>query len=154
MQLKPNTIHIFCDGASLVHKGKTGGWGSVLLYNGKSKEINGAMRNSTNNQMELLACIKALEIVHTTNIPIEIYSDSAYVINGMNDWRFKWQRNGWKTNKNSIKNRELWETLISLVEKQDDVTFTKVKGHAGITYNEKADELATNAIEEFLQGGT
>jgi ribonuclease HI len=148
--LNPKYIHIFCDGASLVHKGRTGGWGAVLLYKEKKKEISGAVKTTTNNKMELLACIKALEELNTTSIPVKIYSDSAYVIDGMNEWRFNWQLNGWKSNKKNIKNRELWEQLISLSEKQDDIEFVKVKGHAGVEWNEKADVLATEAIEKYL----
>jgi ribonuclease HI len=146
-------IHIYCDGASLVHKGKVGGWSAVILYNEAITEIHGAEDNTTNNKMELKACIKALEEIKTTEIPIKIYSDSAYVIDGMNEWRFNWQVNGWKSNKRKVKNRDLWESLIELSEKQDDIEFVKVKGHAGVKWNERADELATNAIEEYLMKG-
>ena len=150
MFLHSHYIHIFCDGASLVHKGKTGGWAGVILYKEHKKEIKGAVPVATNNQMELLACIKALEQIKTTNIPIKVYSDSAYVIDGMNEWIYNWQLNGWKTNKKGVKNKELWLQLIALSEKQDDIEFVKVKGHAGNEWNEKADRLATEAIENFL----
>jgi ribonuclease HI len=150
MFLHPQYIHIFCDGASLVHKSKVSGWGAVILYKELKKEIKGAIPVGTNNQMEILACIKALEQIKTTHIPIKVYSDSAYVIDGMNEWIFNWQLNGWKTNKKGVKNRELWEELIALSEKQDDIEFVKVKGHAGNKWNEVADGLATIAIENFL----
>jgi ribonuclease HI len=114
------------------------------------KEIKGAEERSTNNRMELMACVKALEKIKTSHIPIKIYSDSTYVVNGMNEWRFNWQNNGWKTNKKSVKNREVWEQLITLAEKQDDIEFLWLKGHDGNKYNERADQLATLAIDEFL----
>jgi ribonuclease HI len=148
--LHSHYIHIFCDGASLVHKGKTGGWAGVILYKEYKKEIKGAVPVATNNQMELLACIKALQQIKTTHIPIKVYSDSAYVIDGMNEWIYNWQLNGWKTNKKGVKNKELWVELIALSEKQDDIEFVKVKGHAGNKWNERADRLATEAIENFL----
>jgi ribonuclease HI len=151
MNLHPRYIHIFTDGATLVHKSKTGGWSAVILFKDKKKEIKGAKADTTNNIMELLACIKALENIRTNHIPIKIYSDSTYVVNGMNEWRFNWQTNGWKSSKNKVKNRELWEQLISLSEKQDDIEFIWVRGHDGEEWNERADHLATTAIEEFLQ---
>lgn len=121
-----------------------------MLYKEKVKEIWGAIGNSTNNKMELLACIKALASIKTNHIPIKIYSDSTYVVNGMNEWRFNWQINGWKSSKKSVKNRDLWEELITLAEKQDDIEFLWLKGHDGNEYNERADQLATLAIDEFL----
>jgi ribonuclease HI len=150
MFLNPNYIHIFTDGASLVHKSKTGGWSAVILYKEEIKEIKGAVHTATNNQMEILACIKSLEEIKTIDVPIKIYSDSAYVVNGMNEWIFKWQLNDWKTNKKMVKNKELWKELIKLTELQEDIEFLKVKGHAGIKWNERADELATIAIENYL----
>lgn len=151
MELDHKSIHIFCDGASLVHKGKVGGWSAVMIYKNEIREISGAVDKTTNNQMELLACIKALEKIKTSHLPINLYSDSSYVIDGMNEWRYNWIANGWKSNKKSVKNRELWERLISLANEQNDLTFVKVKGHAGVEYNERADELATNAIQDFLE---
>lgn len=150
MDLHFNYIHIFTDGASMIHKSKVGGWSAVMIYREKIKEIYGANSNSTNNQMELKACIKALERIKTTHIPIKVYSDSSYVVDGMNEWRFNWQINGWKSNKKNVKNRDLWEELITATEKQDEVEFVKVKGHAGVQWNERADELCSIAIEEFL----
>jgi ribonuclease HI len=146
MQLDSNSIHIFTDGASLVHKGKIGGWSAVIVHQDTINEISGAKPNTTNNRMELYACIKALEVIDNKIIPIKIYSDSSYVVDGMNEWRFNWIANNWKR----IKNRELWERLILLASEKLDVSFIKVKGHAGIPLNERADELATNSIEEYL----
>jgi ribonuclease HI len=151
MKLHPRYIHIFTDGAAMVHKSKTGGWSAVILYKEKMKEIMGAIADTTNNQMEILACVKALEKIKTNNIPIKIYSDSTYVVNGMNEWRFTWQTNGWKSAKKKVKNRDLWEQLISLSEKQDDIEFIWLKGHDGHEWNERADTLASIAIENFLQ---
>lgn len=133
----------------MVHKSKLGSWSAVLLYKDLYKEISGVVENTTNNQMEIKACIKALEQIKTTHIPIKIYSDSSYVVNGMNEWIFNWQLNDWKSNKKKVKNRELWEELFDLTQKQDEVEFVKVKGHAGVEWNERADQLCTSALAEY-----
>ena len=98
--------------------------------------------------MELMACIKALKKIGNTDRQIEIYSDSAYVVNCFNEgWYKKWEKNGWRSSKNNpVKNKDLWKRLLKLV-KRNDCTFVKVKGHAGNKWNEKADELAKKGIQ-------
>lgn len=144
-------IIIYCDGACSgnQYEKNVGGWGAVLQYKDRVKEIYGGEKNTTNNRMELTACIKALEQVKLKNARIEIYCDSAYIVNCFRQgWRLKWQRNGWMTSKKEpVENRDLWEQLISLVD-QHQVAFQKVKGHAGVELNERADQLANRGMAE------
>jgi len=144
-------IIIYCDGACSGNQFEqnVGGWGAVLQYKDRVKEIYGGEKNTTNNRMELTACIKALEQVKLKNAEIEIYCDSAYIVNCFRQgWHLKWQRNGWMTSKKEpVENRDLWERLISLAD-QHQVTFQKVKGHAGVELNERADQLANRGMAE------
>lgn len=146
-------ITIYCDGGCRGNQTKenVGGWGVVLKYKDKTKELCGGKLNTTNNQMELLAVIKALESIHTTNIPIEICIDSQYVLVGITQWIYKWIANGWKTSnkKKPVENKELWMRLHELVNKQLTVQFIKVKGHSGVEFNELADKLANQGIEQI-----
>jgi len=145
-------IIIYSDGACSGNqfKSNSGGWGAVLQYNGTTKEIYGGEHNTTNQRMEITSCIKALEQMKTASIPIAIYSDSAYLVNCMNQqWYKKWQMNGWKNvKKKPVENRDLWERLIELIATYD-VSFEKVAGHQGVELNERADELARKGIEEL-----
>lgn len=145
-------IIIYCDGACSGNQfdENIGGWGAVLKYKDKVKEICGGERNTTNNIMELTAAIKALETVQTTNIPIQVHVDSAYVCNGMNDWIHGWVKKGWrKSNKKPVENKELWIKLNELRNKQSSVEFIKVKGHDGVELNELADALANKGMDEI-----
>ena len=141
-------IKIYTDGACSGNPGK-GGWGAILLYGDKEKRINGFDPETTNNKMELKAVIEALKIIKK-NIKIEIHTDSIYVKDGITKWIFAWKKNDWKNSKKQkVKNSELWQELDSLVQKYD-IDFFWVKGHNGDKYNEIADELARNAIEQNL----
>ena len=124
-----------------------GGWGAVLIYKDTKKEISGASKNTTNNIMELSAVIEALKLVKRP-CKIQIYSDSAYVVNGfLQGWIYNWMKKGWKTSDGSpVKNKELWEALYNFT-KIHDITFNKVKGHADNELNNRCDELARKAIE-------
>lgn len=152
-----DTIKIYCDGACRGN-GKTenvGGWGAVLIYKGHQKEIKGSEINTTNNRMELLGCIKALEELKLFHIPIEIYTDSAYLCNCMNDkWYIGWRRKGWlNSQKKPVENRDLWERLLEHLEgplANTELKFNKVAGHSGDTYNELADKLCNEAMDELL----
>lgn len=127
-----------------------GGWGVVLKFKEKTKEIYGGERNTTNNKMELTAAIESLKGLKTNHIPIEIHMDSAYVVNGMNDWIHGWIKKNWrKSNKKPVENKELWIQLNELRNKQQNIQFLKVKGHAGVELNELADELANKAMDEL-----
>lgn len=139
-------VTIYTDGACSGNPGK-GGWGAVLIYGEHIKEISGYAVETTNNQMELTAPIMALRSLKQT-VEVVIYTDSTYVKNGIEQWIFGWQKNGWKTaNKKPVKNSELWQQLLSET-KRHKITWQWVKGHSGDKYNEIADRLATNAIAE------
>ncbi len=126
-----------------------GGWGAILMHEDVKKEISGGMKNTTNNVMEITAVIEGLKLLKYP-CEVEIYSDSAYVINTFNqNWLDNWKKNGWKNSKKEdVKNRELWEELEKLT-KIHKVTFIKVKGHSDNEYNNRCDELARNAIKNL-----
>tara|TARA_B100000945_G_C20421158_1_gene618091 strand:- start:154 stop:585 length:432 start_codon:yes stop_codon:yes gene_type:complete len=137
-------IYIYTDGACKGNPGP-GGWGALLQYNQYKKEINGFSLETTNNIMELTAVIKALSIIKKTS-DITIITDSNYVKDGITKWIDNWKNKGWKTaNKKPVKNKELWEKLDSL-RNNHNITWEWVRGHTGNPGNEKADELANQAI--------
>lgn len=148
-----NKIIIFTDGACSgnQHDENIGGYGAVLIYKDNKKEIFGGEVNTTNNRMELKACIEALKVLKRKDIPIEIHTDSAYLCNCFNQkWHEKWQRNGWiNSKKESVENKDLWVELINLVDSFNSIKFIKVKGHSGIELNELADSLANRGMTEI-----
>ena len=127
-----------------------GGWGTILMWKDNKKELSGGVKETTNNIMEITAVIEGLKTLKF-ECEVEIYSDSAYVVNAFNNhWIENWKKNNWKTaNKQPVKNKELWEELYALTEKHK-VTFIKVKGHSDNEYNNRCDELARNAIKNVL----
>ena len=143
-------IVIYTDGACSGNPGP-GGWGAILMFKDIKKEIFGFMQDTTNNIMELTAVIEALKQLR---IPceVELYSDSAYVVNAFNQkWIYGWLKNGWKnSNKEPVKNKELWEELYNLT-KMHSVNFIKVKGHSDNEFNNRCDELARKAMENNLK---
>ena len=140
-------IELFTDGACKGNPG-LGGWG-VLIKNSKiSNELKGTQQQTTNNRMELIAVIEGLKSIQG-NTHIEITTDSMYVKNGINQWINNWKRNGWKTAaKKPVKNKDLWQELDELVQNYS-IKWIWVKGHSGHPGNERADQLANEAIEEF-----
>ncbi len=144
--LSQKNIVIFTDGGALGNPGK-GGYGAVLQFMRDNsilrKEISGGFRETTNNRMELLAIIEAIKSTKSSSFPISIFSDSKYVVDAINlGWAKKWQKNNWlKSNKEEAKNIDLWKILLDLINKQK-TTFYWVKGHVGISENERCDELA------------
>ena len=140
-------INVYTDGACSGNPGK-GGWGVVILDNNKEVLLNGGDQQTTNNKMELTAAIKALEYFEVKQDLI-INTDSKYVKDGIESWIKNWKKNGWKTSaKKEVKNKELWIRLDDLINKHN-VVWKWVKGHAGNKYNNKADSLARNFIENF-----
>jgi ribonuclease HI len=128
-----------------------GGWGVVLEYKGYVKELYAGERNTTNNIQELKGAINALEALKTTYIPIKLYCDSAYVVNGINQWVKGWKKKGWrKGDGKAPENLELWKRLDKLVNMQKDLKVIKVRGHNGNKGNELADELANKAMDEVV----
>lgn len=144
-------VTIYTDGACRGNgKEKTvGAYGIVFMYNEAEKEIKKAFKDTTNNIMELSAVIDALSMLKEP-CEVKIHSDSAYVINAINQkWIENWQKNGWKTaNKEPVKNRELWEKLIELI-RYHKVAFIKVKGHSDNEWNNRCDKLANEAMDEM-----
>jgi len=140
-----NEVTIHTDGACSGNPGP-GGWGAVLEYKGHEKEISGAEDQTTNNRMELMAAIRALETLKRPS-KVRLVTDSTYVKNGVTQWIHGWKKNGWKTSaKKPVKNEDLWKRLDE-ARRRHDVTWDWIKGHAGHPENERADELARKAIE-------
>ncbi len=141
-------VIIYTDGACSGNPGP-GGWGTILMYKDIKKEISGGSKDTTNNIMEITAVIEGLKLLKH-ECEVEIYSDSAYVVNAFNQgWIYNWRKNNWKTaDKSPVKNKELWENLYELTKKHS-VTFIKVKGHADNAYNNRCDELAREAISKI-----
>jgi ribonuclease HI len=129
-------IYCYTDGACSgnQHDTNIGGWGAVLQYGPHKKEIFGGEKNTTNNRMELMAVIEALKLIKETDVEIEIYSDSAYVVECFRKkWYVNWEKNAWKNSqKKPVENKELWETLLVLYRQFSLVTFFKVKGHLNV----------------------
>ena len=138
-------LKIYTDGACRGNPG-LGGWGAILKYDNRIKEINGFSEKTTNNIMELTAVIKSLqELNRPCNIIIT--TDSNYVKDGITKWIHNWKKNGWKTaNKKPVKNKNLWLELDNLVN-QHQIDWQWIKGHSGHPDNEKADQLANDAID-------
>lgn len=134
-----DVIKIYADGACRGNQNTTniGGYGVVLIYKDSIKELNNAFQDTTNNRMEILSVIEGLKSLKRFDIPVEIYSDSQYVVNTIN--------NGWRKNANL----DLWAELDRLIEKFDSVKFIKVKGHSDNNYNNRADKLANIAMDNY-----
>lgn len=137
-------VQIYTDGACSGNPGP-GGWGAILRYGAHEKELSGGEAETTNNRMEMMAVIQSLDAL-TKASTVEIYTDSKYVMQGVNEWLEGWKARGWKTaGKKPVKNQDLWERIDSLISKHK-VRFFWVKGHAGHPENERADQLAVSAI--------
>jgi len=137
-------VTIYTDGACSGNPGP-GGWGAVLLWGGRSREISGGEPATTNNRMELMAAIAALEALKEPCL-VDLYTDSVYVRDGIARWIENWKRNGWRTAaKQPVKNAELWQALDA-ARTRHHVTWHWVKGHAGNEHNEQADALARAAM--------
>lgn len=140
-----NAVEIFTDGACSGNPGP-GGWGAILRWRGEEKEIYGGEPDTTNNRMEMMAAIQALEgLKRATNVVL--YTDSTYLRDGITKWIHGWKRNGWKTAaKKPVKNEDLWRRLDEALAGHE-IDFRWVKGHSGHPENERADELARLGTE-------
>ena len=142
-------IAIYTDGACSGNPGP-GGWGAILISGPHRKELYGGEDLTTNNRMELMGAIMALEALKRRS-PVDLWTDSQYVRQGVTAWIHNWKRNGWRTaDKKPVKNAELWQRLDA-ARKEHDVAWHWLKGHAGHPENERADELARTAIQEIKQ---
>jgi ribonuclease HI len=144
-------VEIYTDGACSGNPGP-GGWGAVLDYGGREKELfGGEAGKTTNNRMELMAAIRALESL-TRAANVHLYTDSIYLRNGITKWLPSWKRNGWQTAaRQPVKNADLWQRLEAAV-KRHDVDWRWVRGHAGDPGNERADALANRGMAEAIRG--
>jgi ribonuclease HI len=141
-------VRIYTDGACRGNPGP-GGWGAVLRYGDKEKTLYGGEPETTNNRMELTAVIRALECLKGNKWPVQITTDSRYVLQGMTEWIEGWKRKGWRTaNKKPVLNVDLWQQLDDLVQ-QFEIHWHWVKGHSGHPENELADQLANRGIDEL-----
>ena len=144
-------VEIFTDGACAGNPGP-GGWGALLRYRGVEKEISGAEAETTNNRMELMAAIAALEAL-TRPAEVVLTTDSTYVRDGITSWIHNWKRKGWKTaNKKPVKNQDLWRRLDDALSRHR-VEWLWVKGHSGHPENERVDQLARREIEALRERG-
>ncbi len=146
-------IHLYSDGGAEPNPG-TGGFGVVMSYKGHKKEFSQGFRLTTNNRMELMGVIHGLERLKTKSI-VRVYSDSRYVVDGITEgWAEKWKSNNWYRTKTELAvNWDLWDRLLILISRQQEVTFNWIRGHVGHPENERCDELANMAIhsEQLLE---
>lgn len=148
--MKKNEIIIYTDGAARGNPGKAG-WAVILVSGKKIIEMGGASKHATNNQMELTGPIEALKYLSRQGLaesaqgnPVQVFSDSKYVILGITEWIFNWQKKNWRNAaKKPVLNKELWEELYEF-SKRFKIKWTYVEGHNGNKYNERADEIATS----------
>ena len=139
-------VEIFTDGACSGNPGP-GGWGAILRYNEVEKEISGGAAQTTNNRMEMMAAIAALEALKRP-ARVRLHTDSTYLKDGITKWIHAWKARGWKTAaKKPVKNQDLWQRLETAMERHDEVAWFLFKAHAGHPENERADALARAAIE-------
>ena len=144
---------IYCDGGCRGNQDKNniGGWGVLLKHGELEKTLYGGVLNTTNNKMELLACIKGLEAIKNKGAAsTQVISDSQYLIKGMNEWIDGWKRKGWRNSqKKPVENKELWLRIDELRSQFRDIEFIHCKGHADNEGNNRADELANLAMDEL-----
>jgi len=144
-----DTVHIFTDGSCFPNPGP-GGWGAVMLYNNRYKELYGGKHGTTNNEMELMAMLEGLAALKTRKYPVIIYSDSQYSINSVSVWHKGWAKRGWTTSTGQpVKNVELIREIVKA--SGDNTIFKWVKGHVGIVHNERADVLAGMGRKELCR---
>jgi ribonuclease HI len=145
-------VIIHTDGACKGNPGP-GGWGAILQFGDRTKELSGGEPLTTNNRMELTAAIMALEAL-TRPCKIDLHTDSKYVMDGITGWIHGWKARGWKTaDRKPVKNEDLWKRL-DVARARHEVSWHWVKGHAGHELNERADQLANRGIEEMRAAGT
>lgn len=141
-----STNLIFCDGACSGNPGP-GGWACIVSLDGKVMELGGGEDNTTNNRMEMMAAIRALEKVAGSPKTVTVYTDSSYLVKGITGWVFGWQKNDWKTAEGKeVSNRDLWQQLLEVLKTvgHKNVRWTHIPAHSGIAANERVDEIAVS----------
>jgi len=150
-EAKEQRVRIYTDGGCSGNPGP-GGWGAVLMFGDARKELSGGEANTTNNRMELMAAIAALEALKRP-VPVDLFTDSKYLRQGITSWIDTWKANGWRTSqKKPVKNEDLWRRLDE-ARQRHDVTFHWVRGHAGDPENEAAHELAQQGMAPYMENG-
>ena len=145
-----STVTIYTDGACRGNPGP-GGWGVLMMTRGKEKTLSGAEPETTNNRMEIQAAIEALSALKRGS-KVVLYTDSRYVKDGINEWLPNWKKRGWRTSsRKPVKNEDLWRKLDRVVA-QHEIDWRWVRGHSGVPGNERADELANEAVDAMLNG--
>lgn len=143
-------VTIYTDGGAKPNPNGPGGWGALLINGDHQRELSGGDPSTTNNRMELTAAIEALEALKQP-CTVTLCTDSQYLKNGITDWMRNWIKNGWKTaSKKPVKNKELWQRLHAATQRHD-IDWQWVRGHAGNEYNERVDQLATEARENLTK---
>ena len=149
--MSSDTVEVWTDGACSGNPGP-GGWGAILTFNGVEKELSGGEAQTTNNRMELMAAIAALEALKRP-VTVALHTDSQYLRQGITGWIHGWKKNGWKTaDRKPVKNEELWKRLDAALGRHK-IEWKWVKGHAGDEMNERADALARAGMAPFKSGG-
>jgi ribonuclease HI len=142
-------IVIHTDGACSGNPGP-GGWGALIQYGAEMRELKGGEARTTNNRMELLAAISALESLDH-GAAVDLYTDSQYLRSGITEWMTKWKKNGWRTaDKKAVKNVDLWQRLDAVASRHE-IRWQWLRGHEGHEQNERADELAREGMQQFLR---
>lgn len=145
-------LELYCDGGCRGNQARAnvGGWGVYLVWGEHTKELYGGEPDTTNNKMELTGAIEGLRAIKNKDVPVDVYVDSAYVLNGITSWVYGWMKKGWvNSKKEPVANKELWLQLLEEKRKFADITFHKVKGHADNAGNNMADALANRAMDEL-----
>jgi len=144
-----NVVQIFTDGACKGNPG-IGGWGALMQYGGQTRRLSGGAKLTTNNRMELLAVIRALEAL-TRPCKVQVHTDSKYVQKGISEWIHSWKKQDWRTSsRKQVKNNDLWKQLDQLVQ-QHQIEWFWVRGHSGHDGNEQADKLANQGVESVVK---
>lgn len=147
-------IQIYCDGGCRGNQNthNLGGYGIVIEKDNKVYEEYGIERNTTNNRMELTACIEALKLIYNFRRPITVTTDSLYLVRGITEWYPSWLRRDWLNSKGKpVENRDLWEELIFLKNRHENIVFEHVRGHSDNKGNNRADYLVNLAMDEYLE---
>lgn len=145
-------VQVYTDGGCRGNQARTnvGAWACYLVYGPHTREHYGTERNTTNNKMELMGAIMGLRSVKNKNVGVDLYTDSAYVYNGINQWVYGWLKSGWvNSKKEPVANKELWIALLEEKKKFSDLTINKVRGHATNEGNNRADLLVNKAMDEL-----